>query len=58
MAFGRGKSNHTFAHARCVFFTNTVLQKTEKHNVLMESMTVIQKTEKHNVLMENMTHHW
>ena len=25
MTFGRGKSNHTLA--RCIFFTNTVLQK-------------------------------
>ena len=34
MAFGRGKSNHTLA--RCAFFTNTVLQKSLKHNVVMK----------------------
>ena len=34
MAFGRGKSNHTLA--KCVFFTNTVFQKSQKHNVVMK----------------------
>ena len=52
MAFGRGKSNHTLA--RCAFFfTNTVLQKSLKHNVVMKVLINTIGKKIHTLVKEN-----